>query len=79
MVYEACGPNQPEVLSNSQSGEIQSPNYPINYPEGITCSWHIVADVGKMIVVRFTAFNLEYGYDSTLKFATITISIHAGS
>ena len=63
MVYDACGPNQPKIISNSQSGEIQSPNYPINYPEGVVCTWHIVADVGKVISVTFTAFELEDGYD----------------
>ena len=28
VVYDDCDPNQPQIVNDSQSGAIQSPNYP---------------------------------------------------
>ena len=56
---DPCGSGRPSVISNSQSGEIKSPNYPDNYPDDVDCAWHIAAGVGETIAITFNAFDLE--------------------
>ncbi|XP_019619960.1 PREDICTED: CUB and sushi domain-containing protein 1-like [Branchiostoma belcheri] len=61
----ACG--NPIALPGD-SGSFTSPQYPSRYPNGARCSWTISVTPGKIIVIRFTSFNLEEGtgcnYDS---------------
>ncbi|XP_019619961.1 PREDICTED: cubilin-like [Branchiostoma belcheri] len=50
------------------SGSFTSPQYPSSYPNGARCSWTISVTPGKIVVIRFSSFNLEAGpgcgYDS---------------
>ena len=56
---DPCGLDQPLVISNSQSGEIKSPDHPNDYPVDVDCTWHIEAGVGETIAITFDAFELE--------------------
>ena len=53
-----CGPNHTTVISNSQSGEIYSPNYPDVYPNNANCSWQIDADSGDVVTLTFAYMDL---------------------
>ncbi|XP_022085986.1 cubilin-like isoform X3 [Acanthaster planci] len=41
------------------SGRIQSPNFPDDFQTGIRCHWNITVDVGQVIIINFTAFDLD--------------------
>uniref|UniRef100_H3CMZ7 CUB domain-containing protein n=1 Tax=Tetraodon nigroviridis TaxID=99883 RepID=H3CMZ7_TETNG len=51
-----CG--SPQDLSE-ESGTFSSMNYPNNYDDGKTCSWHITVDPDKVIHLWFEDFDLE--------------------
>ena len=52
--------NRTEELSRSRpSVIIQSPRYPLSYPESVFCKTHLVAPAGYSILLNFDAFNLE--------------------
>ena len=55
---EACGRNQPLILSNS-SGRIVSPNYPGEYPSNQDCSWLVQVEEGYVVKLRVDHFELE--------------------
>ncbi|XP_037669838.1 procollagen C-endopeptidase enhancer 1 isoform X2 [Choloepus didactylus] len=41
-------------------GTLTTPNWPeSDYPPGISCSWHIIAPLGQMILLTFVKFDLE--------------------
>lgn len=50
-----------ELTGNS--GTIQSPNYPDNYPNNILCSWVITTEVNSQAVLSFTDFDLQSSVD----------------
>ncbi|CAH1274043.1 CSMD3 [Branchiostoma lanceolatum] len=54
-----CG--NPTVLTGF-SGNFTSPGYPGNYPDNARCSWQITVSSDKIVVIRFTEFNLEYDF-----------------
>ncbi|XP_038071601.1 cubilin-like isoform X2 [Patiria miniata] len=41
------------------SGRIDSPNLPDDSEIGVSCYWNIAVDVGQVIVINFTAFDLD--------------------
>ena len=41
------------------SGYIQSPSYPLYYPDNMQCTWIISAPSGKKVELRFTYFSLD--------------------
>lgn len=41
------------------SGVIESPNFPENYPDNLNCVWQIVVSKGNKINMRFSEFQLE--------------------
>uniref|UniRef100_A0A8C5PBH1 Cubilin n=1 Tax=Leptobrachium leishanense TaxID=445787 RepID=A0A8C5PBH1_9ANUR len=41
-------------------GTITSPRYPLVYPHGVSCTWHISVQPGNLIRLAFTLFNLEH-------------------
>ncbi|UMM39016.1 hypothetical protein L5515_016239 [Caenorhabditis briggsae] len=44
---------------NAPSGEINSPNYPNDYPKGQNCSWHFVTTPGHRLMLTFSIFQVE--------------------
>ena len=42
---------------------IISPNHPQDYDNNQYCDWTITAPTGKNVVLKFTEFDTEYGYD----------------
>ena len=42
------------------SGQLQSPNYPNNYPNLIDCSWIITASFGFNVALDFETFEVRY-------------------
>jgi len=45
VVYSSCGKN----FENVETGQFNSPNYPINYTMGLTCEWKITVPAGSRI------------------------------
>ena len=43
----------------NESGSIQTPNYPLNYPEFKVCTWIIEVQPGDKVVLSFESFALE--------------------
>jgi cubilin len=41
------------------SGVLESPNFPGQYPPDMDCSWKIVVPKGNRITLQFSHFNLE--------------------
>ena len=52
MSVELCGG------SLSGSGDIRSPNYPMNYPNNSRCIWHLTSN-SQYITLNFTEFKTE--------------------
>ena len=48
-------------------GELQSPNFPENYPNNAECNWEITVPEGKKIALKFLSFRV-----SILEKVTIT-------
>ena len=42
------------------SGQLQSPNYPNNYPNNKGCHWIITAPFGFVIALDFQTFEVKY-------------------
>merc|ERR1711976_929218 len=58
----ACGSGRPLVLT-ADSGTFTSPNYPSNYPNRANCEWRINPSGNAPIILEFTDFGTESGYD----------------
>ncbi|XP_070570522.1 CUB and sushi domain-containing protein 1-like [Ptychodera flava] len=63
--FEACAGDCVEEIVVPERGqvEITSPNYPANYPNDALCQWKISSERGNEMLVRFTEFYTEQGYD----------------
>ena len=48
-----------DVTLNGPSGAFTSPGYPSNYPNNKKCQITITVDNGKLIILKFSAFDLE--------------------
>ena len=57
---DPCGEDKPKMISGS-TGELTSPNYPLDYPNDADCQWHIKVDDGFTIQLTFIYFNVEDG------------------
>jgi hypothetical protein len=44
----------------ADSGVIESPNFPNEYPPNLNCAWKIVVSKGNKINLQFTEFDLEH-------------------
>ncbi|EGT57861.1 hypothetical protein CAEBREN_01419 [Caenorhabditis brenneri] len=44
---------------NAPAGDINSPNYPNDYPKGQNCSWHFVTTPGHRLMLTFSTFQVE--------------------
>lgn len=61
----ACGASRPDILTE-ESGSILSPGFADNsYYNGLTCSWKIVAPVGKVVKISIQILDLERSNDCT--------------
>ena len=45
------------------NGAFTSPNFPNNYPNNAHCEWRIRVPDGYRVLLSFSAFNTESGYD----------------
>ncbi|XP_067351125.1 low-density lipoprotein receptor-related protein 3 isoform X3 [Channa argus] len=45
-------------VHTERRGVIYSPSWPLNYPAGVNCSWHIQGGQGEVITVSFRNFDL---------------------
>ena len=60
---ENCG----GTIVNSDA-TITSPEYPENYPDDQNCEWFVTYRKGKIIMVQFQEFNVEYEYRCNFDF-----------
>ncbi|OON19633.1 CUB domain protein, partial [Opisthorchis viverrini] len=51
------------ILTN-YTGIIESPNFPLDYPNLMTCSWRIGLPPGCTIKLNISSFDLEYNHDT---------------
>ncbi|ESP05374.1 hypothetical protein LOTGIDRAFT_103271, partial [Lottia gigantea] len=68
---------------NTESGTIQSPNFPNLYPQNAVCDWTVEAPEDKIIIFTFNYFDLE-DYNCEFDFVVIydgdkEIAVHCGS
>ena len=42
-----------------ESLNLESPNYPLPYPNNVDCQWHITADLGYTIELTFIEYDVE--------------------
>ncbi|XP_070570521.1 CUB and sushi domain-containing protein 1-like [Ptychodera flava] len=63
--FEACAGDCVEEVVVPENGqvEITSPNYPAHYPNDARCQWKISTERGSQMLVKFTEFYTEQGYD----------------
>ncbi|XP_028330531.1 low-density lipoprotein receptor-related protein 3 [Gouania willdenowi] len=57
LLCAGCG-EQVDVHSERR-GVIYSPSWPLNYPPGINCSWHIQGGQGEVITISFRTFDVS--------------------
>lgn len=50
-----------QIIQNSTSGEILSPNYPYVYASEADCRWTIQVDRGLLVQLVFVEFDMEDG------------------
>ncbi|KAG5448252.1 Deleted in malignant brain tumors 1 protein [Clonorchis sinensis] len=51
---------------NDDTGILKSPNFPLDYPNSVLCSWRITVPDGCKIKLNFLHFALESGYDALI-------------
>jgi cubilin len=57
-----------------QQGSIQSPSYPLEYPNDHTCRWVIVGSAGTVVQLTWQSFNLEgYAYYANCAFDKVVV------
>ena len=57
----ACGSNKPLIISGSNQGVIQSPNYPNDYPSRSDCAWLIEIQNGTRLTIDIVDMRTEVG------------------
>lgn len=57
LVY-AAGCSERVEVHTERRGVIYSPSWPLNYPPGVNCSWHIQGGQGEVITISFRNFDL---------------------
>lgn len=58
---DACGDNKPRVMGAEfeENSYLESPDYPLPYPNNADCQWHITADPGYHIELTFIEYDVE--------------------
>ncbi|KAM8877411.1 LOW QUALITY PROTEIN: low-density lipoprotein receptor-related protein 3 [Synchiropus picturatus] len=54
----AAGCSQRVEVHTERRGVISSPSWPLNYPAGVNCSWHIQGGHGEVITISFRNFDV---------------------
>ncbi|KAF3686929.1 Low-density lipoprotein receptor-related protein 3 [Channa argus] len=54
----SAGCSERVEVHTERRGVIYSPSWPLNYPAGVNCSWHIQGGQGEVITVSFRNFDL---------------------
>ncbi|XP_060923649.1 low-density lipoprotein receptor-related protein 3 [Limanda limanda] len=54
----AAGCSEKAEVHTERRGVIYSPSWPLNYPAGVNCSWHIQGGQGEVITISFRNFDL---------------------
>ncbi|XP_068597911.1 low-density lipoprotein receptor-related protein 3 [Brachionichthys hirsutus] len=54
----AAGCSERVEVHTERRGVIYSPSWPLNYPPGLNCSWHIQGGQGEVITVSFRNFDV---------------------
>lgn len=54
----AAGCSERVEVHTERRGVIYSPSWPLNYPPGVNCSWHIQGGQGEVITISFRNFDL---------------------
>ncbi|XP_058484818.1 low-density lipoprotein receptor-related protein 3 isoform X2 [Solea solea] len=53
-----AGCSEQVEVHTERRGVIYSPSWPLNYPAGVNCSWHIQGGQGEVITISFRNFDL---------------------
>ena len=58
---DACGDNKPRLVGAEfeELLYLESPDYPLPYPNDADCQWHITADPGYHIELTFIEYDVE--------------------
>ncbi|TGZ74345.1 hypothetical protein CRM22_000989, partial [Opisthorchis felineus] len=59
-------PGECSVVLTNDTGIIKSPNFPLDYPNSVHCSWRIMVHEGCKIKLNFLHFAFESGYDGLI-------------
>lgn len=51
-VFFETGCSEQVEIHTERRGVIYSPSWPLNYPAGVNCSWHIQGGQGEVITIR---------------------------
>ncbi|XP_062417678.1 low-density lipoprotein receptor-related protein 3 isoform X1 [Pungitius pungitius] len=54
----AAGCSERAEVHTERRGVIYSPSWPLNYPAGVNCSWHIQGGQGEVITISFRSFDV---------------------
>ncbi|XP_060898387.1 low-density lipoprotein receptor-related protein 3 [Labrus mixtus] len=54
----AAGCSERMEVHTERRGVIYSPSWPLNYPPGVNCSWHIQGGQGEVITISFRNFDM---------------------
>nr|XP_057945412.1 low-density lipoprotein receptor-related protein 3 [Doryrhamphus excisus] len=54
----AAGCGERVEVHTERRGVIYSPSWPVNYPPGVNCSWHIQGGHGEVITISFRVFDV---------------------
>ena len=57
---DPCGSDQPLIISGSEGGIIESPNYPNHYPNGASCSWKVIVGDGMVVKLDLDSHYAEF-------------------
>uniref|UniRef100_A0A3Q4GBU5 Low density lipoprotein receptor-related protein 3 n=1 Tax=Neolamprologus brichardi TaxID=32507 RepID=A0A3Q4GBU5_NEOBR len=57
-VFFETGCSEQVEIHTERRGVIYSPSWPLNYPAGVNCSWHIQGGQGEVITISFRNFDL---------------------
>nr|XP_015193557.1 PREDICTED: ovochymase-2 isoform X1 [Lepisosteus oculatus] len=59
------------IILTESEGEIQSPGYPNNYPNDLSCQWRILVPQNHFVKVEFIEFNLSTDGERCTDFITV--------
>ena len=60
-MIDACG-SDPLIITIFNTTDITSPNFPNPYPNNLHCTWMIVAEVDKRVLLNVKGYEIEHKY-----------------